>query len=276
MTTSSPPKITRTLPPSNTPLDANLPNWARRSNPVVRRELGQQWKRLFPDVGLLARVIGLEALVVVFLPLGILMTITLPVMVVSVIAVPAALFLYGRTVVSMIHAAAAAIVDAHNNHTLDLLRVSLVPLDHIILGKIAASLWRRMDDIDLILLGAAIAGTPILTVYHFGPLRADEVTLGLRMLAAAGVMALPIRLTLEPFMLAAVAVAVGTVSPTRAGAVVTTSAFAVFYFALTLLPYLMRWPGAWLLVSGIIMPLVASLLLTAGAVQFATSRIQGS
>jgi len=247
--------------------------WARRSNPVVWRELGQNWKRLFPDVGLLARVVGVEATVVLLVPLGLLMTITLPMIMLSVLAFPVALFLYGRTVVSMIHAAAVAIVDAHTNHTLDLLRVSLVPLRHIILGKTAASLWRRMDDMDLILLGAAIAGMPILTVYHFGPLRAEEVTLGLRLLAAVGVLALPLRLMLEPFMLAAVAVAVGTVSPTRAGAVTVTLAFAAFYYVLALLPYLLRWPGLWLLVGGVIGPLVVSVLLTAVVVQFATWRI---
>ena len=275
-TSSTQPALHNARLPSNTPLDQNLPVWARRSNPVVRRELGQYWKRLFPDLNLLARVLVVEALVMMFVPLSLLMTMTLPVMVVSVVAVPVALVLYGRVVVTMIHAAAGAMVDAHNNHTLDLLRVSLVPLDHIILGKVAASLWRCMEDIDLILLAAAVAGMPILTIYHFGPLRAEEVTLGIRVLAAAGIFVLPVRLMLEPFMLASVAVAVGTVSPTRAGAVVVTVAFAVFYVVLGLLPYLMRWPGNLFVLGGMVLPLVMAVVLATVAIRFAVWRVQAA
>jgi len=255
-------------------IDQNLPTWARRSNPIVRRELGQYWKRLFPNLTLLSRVVGVQALFILLMPVGFLMTITLPIAVVSVLVIPVAVFLYGRTAVGAINAAAGAMVGAQNNHTLDLLRVSLVPLDHILLGKVAASLWQQMEDIDLILLAAMIGGVPMLTVYYFAPLGVDEATLGVRVLALLGVAVLPMRILLEPFMLGALAVAAGTVSTTRAGAVVTVTALGVFYYVLTLIPYAARLPNAVMFLLTVALPVALPLLVTAGAIQFATWRIK--
>jgi hypothetical protein len=254
-------------------IDQNLPTWARRSNPIVKRELGQYWKRLFPNLSLVARVIGVQALLILLLPVGFLMTITLPIAVVSVMVIPVAAFLYGRTVVGVISTAAGAMVGAQNNYTLDLLRVSLVPLDHILLGKVAASLWRQMDDIDLILLAAMIGGVPMLTVYYFAPLGVEEVTLGVRVLALLGVAVLPARVLLEPFMLGAVAVAMGTVSSTRAGAVVTVTALGVFYYAITLLPYAARLPNGMMLLVTVVLPILLPTLIATGAIQFAMWRV---
>lgn len=268
------PTISQVITQRDVVIDKNLPTWARRSNPVVRRELGVFWKRLFPNLSRLVKLLGIQAVFVMLMPLGFLITFTLPVAVISIVIVPVALFLYGRVIVSVVHGTGGAMVAARNQHTLDLLRVSMLSLRHIILGKIAANLWKRMEDIDTILLGIMLCGMPALAAYHVAPLRADEVTLGIRMLVVLGMAVLPIRLLVEPFMAGALAVAIGSVVPTRAGAVVTTLALMVFYYVCVLTPFMFRPNTLGVILFGVVMPLFVPVVTSLVAVTFAGWRIE--
>jgi hypothetical protein len=264
----------RTITQRDVMIDQNLPRWARRSNPVIRRELGEFWKYLLPNVRLVAKLLGLQAILLLLMPLVLLMNITLPVAVVSVLVVPAAVLLYGRTLLNVIHSTAAAIVDATNNHTLDLLRVSLLPLHYIILGKIAAGLWRRMEDLDLILTGLLFVGMPVVTAYYLAPLSPDEITLTARTLATLVIFVLPARVMLEPFMFGALALAIGASTHSRAGTVVTVTGIAVFYYVLLVLLLMANLSLMSMYLTDVILPLGLPLGVTVGCVRFAAWRIR--
>ncbi|MEO0562829.1 MAG: hypothetical protein AAF125_12000, partial [Chloroflexota bacterium] len=148
-----------TLPPLE--VDRQLPAWARRSNPVIRRALGKNWKTLFPDVGLVTRVMIVQAVLLLVLPVHLVMGLLLPLAVLSVIAIPLIPLLYLRVVASAITLTAAEMANTRTGHTLDLLRVSLVPLDHILLGKVAAGLWRRMDDLKALSFLLMLSAIPV-------------------------------------------------------------------------------------------------------------------
>lgn len=254
-------------------VDAQLPPWARRTNPIVRRELGMNWKRLFPDVGLMAKLVLVQAALVTVVPPGFLMTMILPVAVMSAVVAPALVFLYGRVLVTVLNATAAAMVHAFTHHTLDLLRITHVSTDDIILGKIAASLWRRMDDMDMVLLGVSTLSLPFLAIYHFSGLQLMEIALHHRLMVAIGLLTVPPRFVLEPLMFGAVAVAAGTLLPSRSAAVSAAAAFAVFYYAVAITLLYIPMTFVTYLIFGALMPLLVPLFMTWIGVKVARWRV---
>lgn len=268
-----PPPTPLSAPLASPPLDRDLPYWARRSNPVVRRELGAFWKRLLPDFTLLARVL-LAQVFLLMLPFQFLMTLTMPITVVAVFTLPVLLFLYLRVLLVTLNSAAEAIVNARANHTLDLLRVTLIPLEHIVLGKIAASVWQRIDDLDLVLLGVAAFAMPFLAVTHMALLPPNVMHWDVRLLVMGALLVLPLRLLLELFMMAAVAVAFGTVLPSRAGVVTSVGGAMVFYYLFMIAPLMMFRTLPVQLALEVLLPLGVPLLVSLLAVRFAVWRIR--
>lgn len=248
-----------------TQVDSNLPRWARRSNPVVRRELGRGWKMLFPNVRVLSRVLFAQLLMALLLPRSLLMTITLPIAALSTLLIPVVLLLYGRVLVTVSVSSATSMTLAHNHHTLDLLRVSSLSTWDIILGKVAASVWHRMDDIDMVVLAVTLFSLPMLVIQHLGGLEPGDPALSGRILTSLTLVSLPLRVLLEPFMLGALGVLLGSVLRTRAGAVTTTMGLGLFYVLLVNMTRLIAMPFANRLIADIVLPLVLPLLITAGA-----------
>ncbi|MEL7236093.1 MAG: hypothetical protein AAGK74_16425, partial [Chloroflexota bacterium] len=201
-------------------IDARLPAWARRSNPVVRRELGIFWKRLLPDLNLIGKLLAGQAVLLLVLPVPFIMTLTLPLAMLAVVLMPVLLFFYGRVLISVVHNAATSITSANQNHTMDLLRVTPIPFSTVVLGKIAASVWHRIEDIDLIVLGLAIFSLPFLTIHYLDSATLNRVPYMLRFVTLAALVSLPLRAMLEPFMFSAVALALGSALPTRAVTIV--------------------------------------------------------
>ena len=60
--------------------------------------------------------------------------------------------------------------DEIRNNTMQLLMSTPMSLDQIFLGKVAAALWRKMDDLVLIVQGAAIFGPPLIIMHYAGHL----------------------------------------------------------------------------------------------------------
>ena len=254
-------------------MDSFLPAWARRSNPIVRRELGLFWKRLFPDTKLIAKIVGGE-LLLLLLPIQFLLTVTLPIAMLGVVMLPVLAFLYGRTILTVINAAAVSIVNASNNNTLDLLRVTPLPNHYIVLGKIAASVWQRIEDIDMVLIGATVFSLPFLVIHYVGTVPTNEVTLLMRFVTALAIVALPLRVILEPFMFAAVALAAGTALPTRAAAVITTLGMMVFYYLLLFVPLNSPMAFGLQVLWELVLPVVIPAAIIAIAVRFAMWQIE--
>lgn len=273
-TVSQPPKsLSQMIAQRDVVIDQNLPAWARRSNPIVRRELGDNWKRLFPNLSLMARLIALQIGMVLVLPLGFLMTLTLPVAVLSIALTPALLFIYGRLVVVVINSGAESMVNANVNYTLDLLRVSTLPIETVILGKIAASIWRGMDDLDLALMGVSVFSLPLMAIYYLGGLRPEEVLIGHRVMVSMGMIVIPLRLMLEPFMIGAVAVAAGTVINSRAGAVISTAALVVFYYLLLTIPAFALLDWGTRVILELVLPVIVPLIISLAAIQLVRGTI---
>jgi len=250
-------------------IDAGLPMWARRSNPVVRRELGAFWKRLLPDMNLVSKIVGFQVLLLLVMPIQFVMTLTLPVAMLAVVLMPVVLFFYARVLLSVVNTAATSITAASNNYTLDLLRVTPIPLPRIILGKIAASVWQSIEDIDLVVLGLAIFSLPFLTIHYLDSGTMQDTMYAMRLVAIAGLITLPIRALIEPFMFSAMAIAMGSALPTRAAAVVSTLGLMVFYYLMLFIPLTAPLGIGLRVFLEIVLPLLLPCLLTFASLMFA-------
>ncbi len=271
--TQPPPSAANILTRPDVEMDTFLPGWARRSNPVVKRALGPFWKRLPPDATLIAKIVAGECLLLV-LPVQFLLTLTLPLAMLAVVLIPVLAFLYGRVLLGVVNNAAAAIVTDAQHHTLDLLRITLLPPEHIILGKIAASVWERVEDIDMVLIGGVLFSLPFLLIRYTGGAAPGDVTLWMRAITLLAIVALPLRVVLEPFMFAALAVALGIVLPTRATVVVTVLGGMVFYYLLLFVPLAAPMAPLLRLSWEVMLPVALPASLIVSAVRFSLWAIQ--
>ncbi|MCY3915180.1 MAG: hypothetical protein OXG49_04120 [Chloroflexi bacterium] len=214
------------------PMDA-LPYWARATNPIVRRHLGLYWRTLPPEFEPIFYVCG-------FWTLALLAGIIFPfvtdlattVIVVSVLVIPVGIIFYLRALCSIAANSAAAMADEIRNNTMQLLMSTPMSLEQIFLGKVASAIWRKMDDLILIVQGAAIFGPPLIIMHYAGlfPLReSGAVTYILIIIMSFTAL---IRLVLEPLMFGMVGVGIGAFVPFRAIAMTSSVAWVLFYFLL--------------------------------------------
>ncbi len=226
-------------------VDRRLPPWARRTNPIIRRQLGMYWKTILPEVSFLVKVFIVQAvLVALTIPLPFLFDIALPTITASVILFPFALYIYVRLILSIGTEAAAVMTSELHNDTLTLLRVTPMTLETILASKIAASIWRQVENLGLLIVAASLFSMPILISLYASvwPLEAYPVLGRAGMVLGLAVSLL--RLALEPFMVGAIGVMAGAALRVRASAVITTLFLTFFYFLLVNLPRLipMTWP----------------------------------
>ena len=214
----------------------NLPYWARATNPIVRRHLGLYWRTLPPEFEPIFYICGfwLSALLLgIFFPF--ITDLATTVIVVSVLVIPVGMIFYLRALFSVAANSASAMADEIRNNTMQLLMSTPMSLDQIFLGKVAASLWRKMDDLILIVQGAAIFGPPLIIMHYAGlfPLRESGPVTYLLIIAMTLVSML--RLVLEPLMFGMVGVGIGAFVPFRSIAMTSSVAFVAFYFLLMIM-----------------------------------------
>ncbi|MDE2951114.1 MAG: hypothetical protein OXT68_10130 [Chloroflexota bacterium] len=214
----------------------NLPYWARATNPIVRRHLGLYWRTLPPEFEPILYICGfwLVTLVLgIFFPF--ITDLATTVIVVSVLVIPVGMIFYLRALFSVAANSASAMADEIRNNTMQLLMSTPMSLDQIFLGKVAASLWRKMDDLILIVQGAAIFGPPLIIMHYAGlfPLRESGPVTYLLIIAMTLVSML--RLVLEPVMFGMVGVGIGAFVPFRSIAMTSSVAFVAFYFLLMIM-----------------------------------------
>ena len=214
------------------PMDT-LPYWARATNPIVRRHLGLYWRTLPPEFEPIFYVCA-------FWVLALLAGIIFPfvtdlattVIVVSVLVIPVGIIFYLRALFSIAANSAAAMADEIRNNTMQLLMSTPMSLEQIFLGKVASAIWRKMDDLILIVQGAAIFGPPLMIMHYAGlfPLR-ESGPLTYILIIIMTITAL-LRLVLEPLMFGMVGVGIGAFVPFRAIAITSSVAWVAFYFVL--------------------------------------------
>jgi hypothetical protein len=221
-------------------IDHGLPGWARRSNPIVRRHLGFYWKTLPPEIGQLVKIYLVQiGLMLLSFPFPIFFDFVMPVITVSLLLIPVAFIGYGHALLFVGIVAVTATVDERRNHTLDLLRTTPLPLEHIVFSKIAAAIWRQVDDLGLILMTASLLTLPVMVIQYANLFPPAQYPIICRAAIVLGVTASLLRLALEPVMIGALGVMVGAAAPQRIPAITATALMGGFYFLLLNLPRLM-------------------------------------
>lgn len=214
------------------PMDT-LPYWARATNPIVRRHLGLYWRTLPPQLEPILYITGgWIALLLIGIILPFITDLATTMIVVSVLVIPIAVIFYVQAMFTVAANASASMSDEMRNKTMHLLMSTPMSLDQILLGKVAAAIWRRMDDLVLIVQGAAIFGPPLIIMHYAGlfPLNESGI-LGYALIIGMTLVSL-LRLVLEPLMFGMLGIGVGTFVPYRSTAMTSSIALTAFYFLL--------------------------------------------
>lgn len=251
-------------------LDWRLPEWARRSNPIVRRHLGIYAKTIPPQVRpLLTLFLAQAALVMLTVPLPFIFNVTLPLITVSILLLPLSFYYYGQVLLAIANDSATIMLKELSNNTLNLLRTTPLTSKEILLGKIAAAIWRRAEDLNMLLVAASLFGLPAIVMLIANQWSPEQHPITSQVAIVLIFGASILRLALEPFMVATLGVMVGAMVPVRSSALVATLLLTFFYFLfmnlLRLLPLslLMR------VVVEAVLPVALPLLIIWGALNMA-------
>lgn len=255
-----------------------LPYWSRSTNPIVRRHLGLYWRTVPPDLQPFANILLVWSVLfgigVVFPPFVGFVLITF---LAALIIVPIALVVYGHILLTVATAAAQHMQSEIQNNTFNLLRTTPMTLHQIMLGKVAAALWKRMDDIVLIAQVVVVASPPLIFTLYSELLPLDGGGRILTpLLTLIGTVVIGLRIILEPLMIGTLAVFVGLVVPGRSRAITTAVALGAFYFLLlnltSRLPFVRGAETAsggiiepslmWILLFDLVLPIALPILIT--------------
>jgi hypothetical protein len=251
-------------------VDRHLPVWARRTDPIVRRHLGIYWKMLPLDVTQLVRLyLLLVALVLVSAVLPVVLPLMFILLPVSLVMLPLALYSYARVLLATAAFTTRMIVDEQANNTLNLLRTTPLTLGHIVLSKAAAGVWRQIEDLSLLLVAVLLLTLPVIGLQYAAYFPYDDGTLGARLALIVGLAVSLVRLVLEPFMIAALAILMGALIPVRTTALVALGVTVFFYFLLVNFLRLMPLTPTTFVVVEFILPLALPLLIAGGALRLA-------
>jgi hypothetical protein len=226
-------QLTRLLAIRQLDIDQRLPPWARRSNPIIRRHLGMYWKTILPETKFLRQAFIIQAaLVLLTIPLPGLIDLSLPLITASILLFPFTVFLYAHVLVNICMTAARTMTDEFQNNTLNLLLVTPFHTQAIIASKVAAAIWRQVEDLGLLLTASVLMSMPLLISQYAMIWPFDEYPLLSRAAIVAGLAVSMLRLALEPFMIGVIGIMMGAAIRQRAGAVISTVFVSGFYFLL--------------------------------------------
>lgn len=247
-------------------IDTGLPYWARRSNPLVRRELGMAWRTMLPEVGFLKQAFIVQAILVALtLPFPFLIELALPMVTAAIILLPFALIVYVRVMVIVGSAGARAMTNELQNDTLNVLRTTPYSLMEIIASKAAAAMWRQIEDLGLLMLGVALLSTPLLISYYGTLWPLDQNPLLARVAIICGLGVSILRMLIEPFMVSVIGIFMGAALRTRSAATSGTLFVSGFYFLCLNLTRLihMSWPMRYMVdfILPLILPALVMLLM---------------
>ncbi|MFN8451460.1 MAG: hypothetical protein U0521_23460 [Anaerolineae bacterium] len=253
-------RIKQTFTPE---IDRNLPLWARRTNPIVRRDLGSYWKTLTPDLALVLRVyLAQVVLIVVSFAFPALFIILMPTVTVTLVLLPIGIAMYAQALYGIGAAAATSVSKERSHSTLDLLLIIPQPTLHTLLSKVAASIWRQTENLSLIIMGAALVSLPLLVIQYdvFLSFEDNPVLMRVGLVVALGVTIL--RILLEPVMIGALGALAGAALPSRIPAIVATVGVGGAYFILINLARLAPLDAGERVVVEIVLPVVLPLVIS--------------
>jgi hypothetical protein len=255
-------RIVRAIERKPVELDKRLPLWARRSNPVVRRHLGMYWKTILPEAGFLVKLVVIQAiLIAATLPLPFLFDLALPTITASILLFPIAIYMYVQLMFAVGYASAVTVADEMRNDTFTLLRVTPITLESILASKIAAAIWRQVENLSLLIIAAALFSMPILISQFATIWPLDQYPLLSRLGMVLGLIVSLLRLCLEPFMIGALGVMAGAALRVRSSAVVATSLMGFFYFLFMNLIRFLKIPWPLQFITELILPVILPIFL---------------
>ncbi|MGQ9907526.1 MAG: hypothetical protein ACUVS2_01705 [Candidatus Flexifilum sp.] len=255
-------------------VDRRLPPWARRSHPIVRRHLGVFWKIMPPDPAGIARIVLAQLLYLALsLPVPFLLTILMPTVTVSLVMLPIGLYVYAGVLLRIGALAAAHLADERRSDSLDLLRVTPIPLSQILYSKAAAAIWRQIENLTFLVIGAALFSLPLLIIQFDSAIGATAHPLAMRLAVAAGLIVSVVRIPLEAVMVACIGLLVGASSRWRAPAALTTGMLSAADVASLNLMRLLPADPAGVVVIELILPLLLPIVISAISLRAAAASI---
>lgn len=253
-------------------LDQNLPTWARRSHPVVKRELGMYWRIMPPQLELPIKAFWVQAaLILLTLPVPFLITLLVPMVLVSFAVLPIALYGFARIVYDIANDASRGMTDEVENHTLDLLRTTPIALRELLLSKLAAALWRQSEPFSLVLTAASITQMPVLFILYANQFPLDAFPGAAQIVGIVMLLLSLVRLPIDAFMVACVSQAVGAQTLGRGAAQASSIGLVVIYFVLVNLPRVLWYDPFWRVMVDGVLPIVGAVVI-AGLSLHATQR----
>lgn len=245
-------------------IDRSLPRWARRSHPIVRRHLGVFWRVLPPQVDIISRNAVLFSLVVLItIAIPFLYTVLLPLSLLSLAILPFALVYYVRTLYDLATDSSRAMVREIDGNTLPLLLASPIEPRDILLSKIAGTLWRQSDPMNLlmnIVLYSQLPGIMVIYINAYPPETSGALT---QIITVMVYLAAILRIPLEMFMAASIGQYIGLTTRGRSTAAASTIGLLVFYFVMVNAPrFIITSPAGDMLIN-VALPLVLPVLVSA-------------
>jgi hypothetical protein len=238
--------IQRLLNANSVELDSRLPEWARRSNPIVRRQLGAFWKLMIIDADSIARLLIINiGVVLLSLIFPFILVFLIPVATVSVVLIPFLLVMHGRSLLNIAGNAAGSIVEEKRNNSLDLLLICPRPLRMIIYSKGAAAVWRDIENIGFVLTGASLLSLPLLIIQADTLYPLTENSLMMRVSLLVLMVSSVIRIPLEAALASALGLAAGSMTryriPAKLAGMVLIAAYLLAVNSLRLLVISTEW-----------------------------------
>jgi hypothetical protein len=246
-------------------IDQNFPQWARRTNPIVRRQLGMYWRVFPPQLGPITKWFCLQAVIMLLtIPYPLLMVVVLTFLLMSLFMLPVAFYIYIVTLGKIINQATTSMAEELKNDTLALLRTTPLSTADIVLSNIAAAVWRRADELDQVVWLKLMLSLPVIAMFYLTRWPTEDGLYVAQIMTVVTFAASLIRLPLEMFMVAALGVAMGAATGIRSSALIATATCTFFYFLLINLMRLLELsPGAQLIVDAtlpLILPVIISWL----------------
>jgi hypothetical protein len=251
-------------------LDKRLPPWARRSNPIIRRHLGMYWKTILPDAMFLVKIVLIQAgLIAATLPIPFLFDLALPTITASILLLPVAIYMYAQLLLAIGYSTSLNVADEVRNDTFTLLRVTPINVKTILASKIAAAIWRQVENLGLLIIAAALFSLPILISQYASIWPLDQYPILSRLGMVLGLVVSLMRLILEPFMIGALGVMAGATLRIRSSAIVATILMTVFYFLSMNLIRFLKIPLPLHFTIEFILPVALPLLIIWGSLKLA-------
>src|SRR5690606_17127819 len=121
-------------------IDTRLPVWAKRNNPIVRRQLGSHWRVFPPELAPILTWFGIQSLIMLIsIKFPLVFLLMMIALLIGAVLFPFLLYLYGNTLVQILRDSTHAMASEYEKDTMNVLRATPFSPREIFLSKVATS-----------------------------------------------------------------------------------------------------------------------------------------